>query len=134
MSAGLPGLGLGGLFFILSALVAPLLELIESARGNSSRAAWSRVGRQFAIAVSMIAAVDLSLRGAFLLLGLAGIEAPEAGGVTVLPIVQLAIATGILLALIAGAKALQLVARMRSRHRPRARRPNRRTALAAELE
>ena len=41
MSAGLPGLGLGGLFFILSALLAPLLELGRPVRGRSSRA-WRR--------------------------------------------------------------------------------------------
>jgi hypothetical protein len=57
MSAGLPGLGLGGLFFVLSALVAPVVELRRTAQGRSSRAAWRQVGRQFALAVVMVAVV-----------------------------------------------------------------------------
>jgi hypothetical protein len=54
MSAGMPGLGLGGLFFVLSALFAPLVELRRTAQGRSSVAAWRQVGRQFAIAATMV--------------------------------------------------------------------------------
>ncbi len=57
MSAGLPGFGLGGLFFVLSALIAPAIELGRTARGQSSARAWRQVGRQFAIATAMVAAV-----------------------------------------------------------------------------
>jgi hypothetical protein len=62
VSAGLPGLGLGGLFFILLALLAPFVELIRTTRGRSSVAAWRVVGRQFALALTMVAAVELTLR------------------------------------------------------------------------
>ena len=62
MSAGLPGVGLGGLFFILSALFAPIPELYRTARGRSSRAAWRMVGRQLLQALLMIAVVDLMLQ------------------------------------------------------------------------
>ena len=109
MSAGIPGLGLGGLFFILSALVAPAVELVRTLRGDSSREAWRQVWRQLAIALTMIVAVDLSLRGAYLLAAAAGLGAPDAGGVTVLPLAPLAIALGILAALLAVAKAAQLI-------------------------
>ena len=54
MSAGMPGLGLGGLFFVLSALFAPVVELHRTAQGRSSAAAWRAVGRQFAIAATMV--------------------------------------------------------------------------------
>jgi len=54
MSAGMPGLGLGGLFFVLSALFAPFVELRRTAQGRSSAAAWRQVGRQFAIAATMV--------------------------------------------------------------------------------
>ena len=57
MSAGLPGLGLGGLFFVLSALFAPVVELRRTAQGRSSAAAWRQVGRQFALAAAMVAVV-----------------------------------------------------------------------------
>jgi hypothetical protein len=35
---------LGGLFFIASALLAPRVELVRTARGRSSAAAWRAVG------------------------------------------------------------------------------------------
>jgi hypothetical protein len=57
MSAGMPGLGLGGLFFVLSALFAPIVELRRTAQGRSSGAAWRQVGRQFAIAATMVLVV-----------------------------------------------------------------------------
>lgn len=62
MSAGLPGLGLGGLFFILSALALPLFELARTARGESSAQSWLAVARQFGLAVAMIAAIDAVFR------------------------------------------------------------------------
>lgn len=62
MAAGLPGLGLGGLFFILSALFAPVPELYRTARGRSSAAARRMVLRQFVQAVAMVAVVDLMLQ------------------------------------------------------------------------
>jgi len=66
MTAGLPGFGLGGVFFIISALLAPFGELVMTARGRSSRARWASVGRQLLIALAMISAVGA-------MLGLAGV-------------------------------------------------------------
>ena len=57
MSAGMPGLGLGGLFFVLSALFGPVVELRRMTQGQSSPGAWRQVWRQFAIAVAMVAVV-----------------------------------------------------------------------------
>ncbi len=113
MSAGLPGLGLGGLFFVISALLAPLFELQRMARGQSSAAAWRQVGRQFAIAVSMIVAVDLALRALLFTAGLLGAETDAGGaGLTVLPLAPIGITTALLAAVVVGAKALQLVLRV----------------------
>ena len=111
-------MGLGGLFFILSALAAPLLELARTVRGRSSAAAWRQVGRQFAIAVAMIVAIDLALRGV-LLLG-AG-EGSAAAGITAIPLTPLGITTGALACILCLAKGLQLGARVLER------RPIRRT-------
>ena len=58
MSAGTSRAGLGGLFFIFSALVAPSVELGRTARGAAARGRGVRSGRQFAIAMAMIAAVE----------------------------------------------------------------------------
>ena len=100
MSAGLPGLGLGGLFFVLSALVAPVVELRRSLQGRSSAAAWRQVGRQFAIAVVMVAVV-----------------AP------LVPLTPLGITTAVLVAVLLAAKGAQLGLRgLRSLRAWRARR------------
>lgn len=105
MSAGLPGLGLGGLFFILSALVAPFPELGRAARGRSSLAAWRGILRQLAQALTMVVAVDLVLR-------LAG---------TGLRLDLIGITTGILVAVLCSAKAAELVLGARAARRRRVR-------------
>lgn len=109
MSPGIPGLGLGGLFFILSALVAPAVELVRTLRGRSRPGAWRQVWRQLAIALTMIVAVDLSLRAVYLVIAAVGLGAPGADGFTVLPLAPLGIALGVLAALLAAAKGAQLV-------------------------
>jgi hypothetical protein len=56
------------MFFIISALVAVPLEVIHTARGESSFARWAGVSRHFALAVLMIGALELfyiALRLAF---------------------------------------------------------------------
>ncbi|UJA20594.1 hypothetical protein HJD18_10505 [Thermoleophilia bacterium SCSIO 60948] len=105
MSAGLPGLGLGGLFLIVSALLAPLVELVRTLRGRSSAGAWREVGRNFTIAVCMVAVIDLSLR-AFLAVSLlwgAG-NAPRLDDATVVPLGPAAITFALLATVLAVAK------------------------------
>jgi len=55
-NAGLPGTGLGGLFYILLAFWMPVAELHRTLQGRSSRARWRQVGAQFAIACGIVAA------------------------------------------------------------------------------
>jgi hypothetical protein len=57
MNPGLPGAGIGGLFYILSALWMPVCELWRMRRGNAP-AQWPLVARQFAIAVGIVAAMS----------------------------------------------------------------------------
>ena len=73
MNAGLPGLGLGGMFFLLQALLAPAVELRRLVHGTSHARSRRTVARQFAFAVAMIAVVDACFRGLALL-------APDATG------------------------------------------------------
>jgi hypothetical protein len=61
MTAGLPGTGIGGLFFILSAFFMLVVEIVRTVRGRSSLARWRLVGRQVAIASAMVAAVTASV-------------------------------------------------------------------------
>lgn len=115
MSAGLPGLGLGGLFFILSALLAPLLELARTVQGRSSRRAWAQVGRQFALALTMIVAVDLTLRAVYAAIAAGGIrQTPSSSSATVLPLAPIVITAGALAIVLLSAKGMQLTSRARS--------------------
>jgi lysylphosphatidylglycerol synthetase-like protein (DUF2156 family) len=61
MAAGLPGTGIGGLFFILSAFFMVIVELGRTIRGRSSLARWAIVARQAAIAAAMVAAVTATI-------------------------------------------------------------------------
>ena len=120
MAPGLPGLGLGGLFFIFTALLAPAIELVRTTRGQSSLEAWRGVGRQFAIAVVMIVAVELTIRGALFAVTLAGSgEGPSDHGLTVLPLAPLGITTLLLAIVLGGTKALEVCLRVRDRGLPR---------------
>ena len=108
MSAGLPGLGLGGLFFICSALLAPFRELWRAIRGRSRPGEWRVVGRQFAQAVAMVIAIDLTLRLTYVALSLAGArDVPSAASGTVLPLTLIGITSALLVAVVGGAKLAQ---------------------------
>lgn len=114
MSAGLPGIGLGGVFFIISALLAPFGELIRTARGRSSRARWRSVGRQLVIALTMILVVAAAL-------GLIGVVAGRGllSGLASFSLFPLAATTALLVIVLVTAKAADLCARgSRRRARP----------------
>jgi hypothetical protein len=120
MSAGLPGLGLGGLFFIFSALLAPFPELWRTLRGRSDLASWKVIGRQLAQALAMVAAIDLTLRLTYLLLSAVGAgDPPAADDVTVLPLTLIGITTALLLLVLCGAKLAELTLRLRGGGLPR---------------
>jgi hypothetical protein len=61
MTAGIPGIGLGGLFFVISALLMVILELYRTVRGRSSLAHWRFVGHQAAIAAGIVLATAAAL-------------------------------------------------------------------------
>src|SRR5258708_1896349 len=56
MSPGLPGTGIGGLFYILSALWMPVCELWRRRQGGAP-GRWPLVARQFGIAVGIVASM-----------------------------------------------------------------------------
>jgi hypothetical protein len=61
MTPGIPGVGLGGLFFIISALLAPGFELVRTVRGQSSLTRWRVVIRQAVMAASIVLATTAIL-------------------------------------------------------------------------
>jgi hypothetical protein len=120
MSAGLPGLGLGGLFFIFSALLAPFPELWRTLRGRSDLAAWRAIGRQLAQALAMVAAIDLTLRLTYVVLSAAGVgNPPAADEATVLPLNLIGITAGLLVLVLCSAKLAELALRARGGGLPR---------------
>ena len=60
MTAGLPGTGLGGLFYLLAALCLPLRFAWLRARGQRDRRHLALVIRQLAMSMSMLASVWLT--------------------------------------------------------------------------
>lgn len=64
MIAGLPGTGISGLFYLLSAFWMPIAELTRTLRGRERRSNWKLVFSQFALATGIFAA--LSLTGAMI--------------------------------------------------------------------
>ena len=120
VSAGLPGLGLGGLFFIFSALLAPFRQLLRTFRGRSRAGDWAMIGRQFAQATVMVAAIDLALRLTYLGIAAAGIgNAPSAVSATVIPLTLIGITSALLVAVLATAKVADIAARLRAAELPR---------------
>jgi len=59
MTAGLPGTGIGGVFYILSALFMPFAEIVITLRGKSSIKRWMLVLRQLTIAACIFAGMWL---------------------------------------------------------------------------
>lgn len=57
MAGGLPGVGLGGLFFVASGLLMPFVELVRVLRGRSRGNRWPWIMRNFFIALAIVVAV-----------------------------------------------------------------------------
>jgi hypothetical protein len=74
MFAGLPGIGLGTLFYVLMALGMPFVELVRLAQGTSSLARWKRITRQVLHAFGIILSIMVAERVLLYLLGQAGPE------------------------------------------------------------
>ncbi|HYD53848.1 MAG TPA: hypothetical protein VEA99_14520 [Gemmatimonadaceae bacterium] len=67
MTAGLPGAGIGGLFYLASALLMPMRSLVLTLRGRGDEARWALAFRQSAMAAGVL----LALWGTGLALGAA---------------------------------------------------------------
>lgn len=61
MHAGIPGIGLGGLFFVISAFLMLAVEAVNTVRGRSSLARWRLVARQSGLAAGIVVATALML-------------------------------------------------------------------------
>ena len=116
MSAGLPGVGLSGVFFIISALLAIPLELVRTIRGHSTLARWGVVLRHAVLALVMILALELFY--ALVHAAVGSLLAPHGHGTApsaphLIPVLPILLTLAALAAVTATAKAAELVARRR---------------------
>jgi hypothetical protein len=58
---GLPGAGLGGLFYVLSAFAMLPVEVVQTARGRSSLERWRLVGTHVGLASGVLASFAVAL-------------------------------------------------------------------------
>ncbi len=75
MFAGLPGIGVGTLFYVLIGLWMPVYELVRVARGTSSVARWRLIVRQLCFSLSIVTSIVCAERVVMWILGEA---APDA--------------------------------------------------------
>ncbi len=54
MVAGIPGTGIGGIFYLLSVFVMPVNELIKTISGKSSRKRWRFVRSQVGLGLGIV--------------------------------------------------------------------------------
>lgn len=99
MAAGVPGVGIAAIFFVLAALWAVGAEVALTLRGRSSLARWRVVGRQAGIAAGVVAAAVLTSVG---LDRLAGDRGPGTAVGGVVPLTLL-VTSGVLVLVLGGA-------------------------------
>lgn len=80
MNAGLPGTGIGGLFYIAGALWMPIDATYQRLSGRRADLPWRVVGRQAGIAVGVLAALWLTGWGVGFLVAFLTTDAAAAGG------------------------------------------------------
>ena len=57
MTVGVPGVGFGGIFYLIGALVMPVREVVRTARGERNVQRWAVVATQWSLAASILVAL-----------------------------------------------------------------------------
>ena len=122
MNPGLPGAGIGGLFYILSALWMTICELWRRRQGNVP-GRWPLVARQFGIAVGIIVAMSGAFWALDTVLMLQLVAAHAAGqmhAMWILRVSALAVTSGVLATVLGTVHVVRLCLRLRTvRHAAR---------------
>jgi len=120
MSPGLPGTGIGGLFYILSALWMPVCELWRRSRGDAP-GRWPVVARQFGIAVGIVASMSGVFWALDAALMLEQVAAHAAGGhhaMWSLRLSALMVTSGVLGTVLSSMQLVRLCLRLRTVRHP----------------
>ncbi|TMG77895.1 MAG: hypothetical protein E6H75_05300 [Betaproteobacteria bacterium] len=122
MNPGLPGAGIGGLFYVLSALWMPICELLRLRRGQAP-GRWPLVAKQFGIAVGIIAAMSgvfWALDTVLILQQVAAHAAGQMHAMWSLRVSALAVTSGVLATVLGAVHVVRLCLRLRTvRHAAR---------------
>ena len=116
MTVGVPGVGFGGIFYMIGALVMPVREVVRTARGESTVQRWAVVATQWSLAAGILVALWATgwVLGHVLTPGLlAKTGAAVAPPHNVLRVSVLAMSLGMLAILIATVRVAHLVLRRR---------------------
>jgi hypothetical protein len=62
MTAGVPGFALSGLFYLITAFLMPIIELVRTVQGRSSVLRWRLVLRHTLLASTMVMAIGLTFQ------------------------------------------------------------------------
>ena len=114
MNPGMPGTGIGGLFYILSALWMPICEMRRRWKGDAARP-WPLVARQFTIAVGVVAAmtgVFWALDTAFMLDQVVGHAAGKEHAMWSLRVSALTVTSGVLATVLSAMHVVRLCLRL----------------------
>src|SRR5262245_38892636 len=57
MTVGIPGVGFGGIFYLIGALLMPVREVVRTARGESNAERWAKVATQWSLAAGSLVAL-----------------------------------------------------------------------------
>ncbi len=121
MTVGLPGSGVGGVFYLLSALWMPVHQLIRRVRGDRAAAPMRLILPQTSIAAAMIAMLFATGRALGWLLqhtttavSAAGAAGPAEAPTQVLPLAMLLLTVGALFALLIGVETAGTILRHRN--------------------
>ena len=119
MAAGLPGFGLSGAFFIISALVMLPIEIVQTLRGRSSLARWGSVLRSAGLALAILAGLELTYAALHFIVGLVSASGRGQGGaaaiIQTIPIVPFLGTLGLVTLLMVSAKVAAMLADLRRR-------------------
>jgi len=120
MTVGVPGVGFGGIFYLIGALFMPVREVVRTARGESNAERWAIVATQWSLAAGILVALwgtgwvlGHALTPALLAKTGAAVGRAAAEPHNLLKVSVFAVSLGMLVILIAAVRVAHFVLRLR---------------------
>jgi len=120
MTVGIPGVGFGGIFYLIGALFMPIREAVKTLRGESNFERWVVVATQWSLAAGILTALwgtgwvlGHALPAAVIATRAAGAGSAAVGPHNVLNVSAFAASLGMLVALVVAVRVAHFVLRRR---------------------